>query len=147
MKLNSALMAAIAVFAILGSVRFAPAGGDKKQKTEVEGSWKLVKGGKGAPKQLTFKDNKFVLKFAEDRVFEGTFKLNTDENPSWMDLTISSGSDETYKGKVVQCIYNFDAEVFNWCASMPGRPRRPQQFVEVMGDVRLLLGMYEKDKK
>jgi len=140
------LFVAIAFLAILGSVRLAPAGGDKKQKTEVEGSWKLVKGGKDAPKQITFKDNKFVLKLAEDRVFEGTFKLNTDENPSWMDMTFSSGPEE-YKGKVALCIYNFDGEAFNWCAAIPGKKRRPQQFVEVMGDVRLLLGTYERDKK
>jgi uncharacterized protein (TIGR03067 family) len=147
MQRNSFLIVAAAILATLAGGRFVPADGDKKHKTEVEGSWKLVKGGKDVPKQLTFKGNKFVLKFAEDRVYEGTFKLNTDENPSWMDLTFSSGSDETYKGKVALCIYSFDGEAFNWCASIPGRKRRPQQFVDVMGDARLLLGVYEKDKK
>jgi uncharacterized protein (TIGR03067 family) len=146
MKTNTSLIAAFAILAILGNVRLAPAGGDKKLKTEVEGSWKLTKGGKGAPKQITFKENKFVLKFDEDRVYEGTFKLNTDENPSWMDMTFTSGPDD-YKGKVALCIYNFDAESFNWCAGIPGRKRRPQQFAEVMGDVRLLLGTFERDKK
>ena len=122
---------------------YAPAG----EKTEVEGSWKLTKGGKGAPKRIAFAGKNFVLTFDEDRVFKGTFKLNTAENPSWMDLTIQSAADEKYKDKVILCIYNFDGDVFNWCATAPGSKRRPQQFVEVMGDVRLFLGAFEKDKK
>jgi hypothetical protein len=90
--------------AALVNTAFPPEGGVKPKKTEVEGSWKLAKGGKGVPKQITFSGNKFVLTFAEDRVLKGTFKLNTKENPSWMDMTILSDSVEKYTGKVTLCI-------------------------------------------
>ena len=137
----------VAIFGALSMAGFAPAGGEKDKKTEVEGAWKLTKGGKGAPKQITFLGSNFVLTFDEDRVFKGTFKLNTTENPSWMDMTIQSGPEEKYKDKVILCIYSFDSEFLNWCATAPGSKRRPQQFVEVMGDARLFLGAFEKDKK
>lgn len=134
--------ALVAGFAMAG---FASALGEKK--TEVEGSWKLAKGGKGAPTKLTFSGNNFILTFDEKREYKGTFKLNMDENPSWMDMTFVSGPDDEFKGKTALCIYAFDAETFKWCATKPGGKRRPQQFAETMGDVRLFLGNYEKDKK
>ena len=147
MKQHLSVFVAIVLVPALGIAGFAPAGGAKKKKTEVEGSWKLTKGGKGAPQRITFSGSKFVLTFAEDRVFKGTFKLNTEENPSWMDMKLLSGPEEKYMGKVALCIYKFDGDAFIWCASVPGRKRRPPQFAETMGDARLLLGTYKKDKK
>lgn len=147
MKYRVSVFVMIVAVLAVSIVSFAPAVGEKKKKTEVEGTWKLTKGGKGAPMGITFSDNNFVLTFAADRVLKGTFKLNTKENPSWMDIRILSDSEEMYKGKTALCIYNFDGDVFLWCASIPGRKRRPQQFAETMGDARLLFGRYKKDKK
>jgi uncharacterized protein (TIGR03067 family) len=146
MKQSLNVSVAIALTVGLGAVHWAAAGDKKKTETEVEGAWKLVKGGKGAPNKITFTGNKFVLTLPDDRVLEGTFKLNTKEIPSWMDMTISGGSDETDKGKVVLGIYSLD-EGLNWCSAIPGRKRRPQEFAEVMGDARLLLGKYVREKK
>jgi uncharacterized protein (TIGR03067 family) len=55
------------------------------------------------------------LSFALSSVhaFKGTFKLNTEENPSWMDMTFVSGPEEKYTGKVALCIYRFDADEFH----------------------------------
>lgn len=120
---------------------------EPKEKTEVEGTWKLVKGGRGAPTQLTFTGSKFTLTLAKDRVLKGTFKLNSKENPGEMDLTITADSGNRFQNKVTLCIYKFDVDKLVWCASIPGRKRRPPEFAEVMGDARLLLGTYEMARK
>ena len=146
-KLGLMIVAALVIG--LGVAGFVPASGekDKDKKTEVEGAWKLDKGGKGAPAKLVFKNREFTLTFDEERVYKGTFTIDTKENPSWMDLTFVSGPDDKFKDKKALCIYNFDGEFFMWCASMPGSKRRPPQFVEIMGDARLLLGYYKMEKK
>ena len=134
-------------FAFFSIVAEESTAGEKAKKTEVEGIRKLDEGKENGPKRITFTNNKFELHFSEDRVMKGTFKINTEENPSWMDMTILSDTEEKFKGKVALCIYKFDGEFFYWCAARPGRKRRPQEFVEIMGDARLILGKFKMEKK
>lgn len=139
---SKVLFAGVVIVGTLSN--FQPQAATGNAKTEVEGVWKLEKGGKGSPTMLMFSGNKFVVTFPDDRKFQGTFTINTNENPSWMDMKFESGTEDRFNGKTALCIYKFDADEFIWCASIPGRKRRPPEFAEVMGDARLLLGTFKK---
>jgi uncharacterized protein (TIGR03067 family) len=78
--------------------------------------------------------------------YKGTFKLNDDENPMHLDMTITESSVEKHKRKTLLGIYEFQGQNIRWCSSMPGRKRRPGQFAPVMGDARLLLATFAKKK-
>lgn len=142
MKINVRTIVALLILSIA-----TPLSIGAEKETEVEGKWTLEKGGRGVPKNIQFTGNNFVISLADERVLKGTFKLNTKENPSWMDLKITSDTLEQTKGKNVLCIYKFEGEKLVWCASIPGRKRRPPQFANVMGDARLLLGTYKFEKE
>lgn len=132
------------VILLLG-VSASPADDAKSKKTALEGTWKAV-GKDAAVQQVKFTDNKFELKMGES-VYKGTFKLNDNENPMHLDMTITETPVEKHKGKTALGIYEFAGENIRWCSSQPGRKRRPGQFAKTMGDVRLLLVTFTKQKK
>jgi uncharacterized protein (TIGR03067 family) len=116
-------------------------GDDESKKTALEGTWDSVDKDSG-PQQLKFMGDKFEAKIG-DNVFKGTFQLNTDENPMWIDLKITESTEDKFKGKTALGIYEFQGEDIRWCSSQPGRNRRPSQFASVMGDARLLLATFK----
>ena len=122
----------------------ADAGDTKSKKTELEGTWKAVKKD-STVQQLKFVGNKFEVTIA-GKVHKGTFKLNTKENPSYIDMKITKSAEEKFKGKTALGIYDFQDGNLRWCSSQPGRKRRPQQFASQMGDARLILATFKKTK-
>ena len=132
------------LFILIGVASHVAGGDAKSKKTELEGTWKAVKKDSGA-QQLRFVGNKFEATL-DGKIFKGTFKLNTDKNPSWIDMKITESPEEKYKGKTALGIFEFPGETLRWCSSQPGRKRRPVQFASQMGDARLLLATFKKKK-
>jgi uncharacterized protein (TIGR03067 family) len=117
----------------------------KSKKTALEGTWLAVKKD-SAVKRFKFTGNRFEATIG-GKTCKGTFKLNDDENPMHLDLKITESTEEKYKGKTALGIYEFVGENIRWCSSRPGRKRRPGQFASQMGDARLLLATFKKQKK
>ena len=132
------------LFILIGVASHSAAADAKSKKTDLEGTWNAVKKDSAA-QQLKFTGNKFEAKIG-GKVYKGTFKLNNDKNPLWIDMKITESSEKKHKGKTVLGIYEFQGENLRWCASQPGRKRRPTQFAKQMGDARLLLGTFKKKK-
>ena len=135
------------VVALIVSIAFAShstADDAKPKKTELEGTWNVVKKDNRA-QQLKFTGNKFEAKIG-GKVFKGTFAINTDETPSTIDLKITESEEEKFKGKTALGIYEFQGADLRWCSSQPGRKRRPQQFASQMGDALLLLATFKLKK-
>ncbi|MCH8829593.1 MAG: SUMF1/EgtB/PvdO family nonheme iron enzyme [Planctomycetes bacterium] len=130
------------LFILIGVASHSAAADAKSKKTDLEGTWNAVKKDSAA-QQLKFTGNKFEAKIG-GKVYKGTFKLNNDKNPLWIDMKITESSEKKHKGKTVLGIYEFQGENLRWCASQPGRKRRPTQFAKQMGDARLLLGTFKK---
>ena len=122
----------------------ADAGDAKSKQTDLEGTWKSVKKG-SAVQQLKFTGNKFEATIA-GKIHKGTFKLNTKENPAYIDIKITKSPKERFKGKTALGIFDFQDGNLRWCSSQPGRKRRPQQFAKQMGDALLILGTFKKKK-
>ena len=119
--------------------------GDKKsKKTELEGTWKAVKKD-AAVQQLKFTGNKFEATI-RGKVHKGTFKLNTKENPAYIDIKITESAQKRFKGKTALGIFEFQDGNLRWCSSQPGRKRRPQQVASQMGDALLILATLKKQK-
>ena len=130
------------LFIFIGVASHSAGGDAKSKKTELEGTWNAIKKDSAA-KQLKFVGNKFEATL-DGKVFKGTFTLNTDKNPLWIDMKITESAEEKYKGKTALGIYEFQGENLRWCSSRPGRKRRPVQFASQMGDARLLLATFKR---
>lgn len=116
----------------------------KTKKTALEGTWKAVEK-ESAVQQLKFAGDKFEMTMG-GKTYKGTFKLNDNENPMHLDMTITDSPEEKRKGKTALGIYEFQGENIRWCSSQPGRKRRPGQFASQMGDALLLLATFAKKK-
>ena len=123
------------------------AGQDAKKDVEtIQGTWDLVAfviNGRDRLEdkieiQMTFKDDKMVLIFAQDKKEERhelTFKLDPTRKPKTIDVTALEGP---YKGKTVGGIYQLDGDALKMCIpNEPGKDR-PKEFASKEGsDVAL----------
>ena len=136
-------LTALCILSLVAAPSFAEK--KKPKKTDLEGTWVATKE-KSQVSKIVFKGNTFVVTMGENTI-KGTFKLNDNENPSHIDMKITSAAEEKFKGKTALGIYEFKGDNFRWCSSHPGRKRRPTQFKSVMGDARLLLVELKPAKK
>src|SRR4051794_31261715 len=98
---------------VLASVP-APAGTAADAKSELEGSWDLVRverdGQELKPQkgtQMITTGNKFVLKVGDKIIVAGTTKRDAGKRPKAVDLTYTEGPD---KGKTIKGIYEVEGD-------------------------------------
>jgi uncharacterized protein (TIGR03067 family) len=114
-------------------VSFAvPAGTAADAKSELEGTWDLVRverdGQELKPQkgtQMVTTGNKFVLKAGDKVIVAGTTKLDPGKKPKAVDVTYTEGPD---KGKTFKGIYEIEGDTARFCRAGTPEQERPTGF-------------------
>ena len=125
----------------------------KKEVEKFQGTWlttSLQANGQTAPEEqaklhrITFAGDKYVEKFGDDTIEEGTQKLDPTKKPKTMDITITAGAQQ---GMMQLAIYEIDGDVLKICAAEAGSKDRPTDFTAKAGSNRLLLVLKKEKAK
>ena len=118
----------------------------KKDKEQLQGSWRPVAAEQGGKAQddakdhlLTFDGDTFTVKRGDRLLLKGTFTLDPSRSPKAIDLTVLDGPQ---KGKKVIGIYRHVLkERLEVCLTDPGSPdaARPKEFVAAGSGVGLIV--------
>ena len=99
----------------------------------LQGTWVLESGerdGKKVPDDqlgkatVVSKGNKYKITAGIGTATRGTFTIDPDKSPKWLDATAAAGPD---KGKTWLGIYTVDGTTHRACLAPPGQPR-PEKF-------------------
>ena len=115
---------------ILLIVGVAPGGDGKDDAAKLNGKWRAELDGKKIT--LEFAKDNFTIDF-DGKMFKGTVKVDPKKKPKEMDFTIKEGGNDMYTGKKALAIYEFDGDKLKWCASEPGKDKRPTEFPATEG--------------
>jgi uncharacterized protein (TIGR03067 family) len=124
----------------------------KKDKEQLQGSWRPVSAEQGGKAQadakehlLTFDGDTFTIKKGDQLFLKGTFTLDPSQSPKAIDMKVTEGQREEHKGKEVHGIYELSKGTLKWCTAQPGSDERPKEFATKEG-TKLLLVTLEKEK-
>lgn len=125
------------------AVGMIEAGGEKKGG--LQGTWEGDRNGKKLV--LTFDKKGFTFVMDADTV-KGTFKADPKKDPKEIDMMVTDaeGPHAEFKGKTSLGIYELKGDSLRWCASEPGRDKRPTQFVDSEGDAKYMLVELKRTK-
>ena len=132
-------------------------GADKKEakadKDKMQGTWEVVSAermGKAMPDpkehKLVIEGDTLAVQRGDKVMFKGKFKLDPAQKPRTLDLEITEGGGEKYKGKVSRGIYVVDGDTLKWCNAEPGVEDRPNQFA-TNGEKNHMLIVLKREKK
>ena len=118
----------------------------KKDKEQIQGSWRAVTGERaGKPQEdakehlLTFDGDTFTIMRGDQQVVKGTFTLDPSKSPKAIDMKIAEARKEEDKGKEVHGIYELDKGTLKWCTAQPGDADRPKEFATKEGSPHMLV--------
>src|SRR5438067_1825547 len=125
----------------------------KSDKDKLQGTWHVVSAERMGMAMPNAQDQKLVIqgdtltvKTGEKALFKGKIKLDPSKKPATLDMEVSEGRGERYKGKVSQGIYLIEGDVFKWCNSEPGVKDRPNEFA-TNGQKNHMLLVLKREKK
>jgi uncharacterized protein (TIGR03067 family) len=128
----------------------APAGTAEDAKSELEGTWDLVRverdGMELKPQkatQMITTGNKFVVKAGDEIVVAGTTKLDPGKKPKAVDVTYTEGPD---KGKTFKGIYELEGDTARFCRAGTPEQERPTVFQTKPG-TGALASTYHRGKR
>ena len=143
------LLACILVVLLLGPD--APKDDAKKDKENLQGTWKAVTveaGGKvqdeAEEHRLIFSGDEFSIKKGEETMIKGKFKIDPSKKPKEIDMEFIEAKRENLKGKTALGIYELDGDTLKWCWNKPGA-ERPKKFSSEAGTEHLLVTL-KRDK-
>ena len=96
-----------------------------RDRERLQGVWHFVTGRRKV--QLAVHGDRFIARFNNGDVYEGTFDLAPTKKPKAMDMAVTDGP-APYKGLTARCIYAIDGDHLVWCPAQPGAAERPQAF-------------------
>jgi uncharacterized protein (TIGR03067 family) len=119
----------------------------KKDQEKLQGTWAVVEGPPGG--KMVFDGDKFTVRHDDKDLYKGTFKIDPSKSPKTIDLMVAEDNSGggTAKGKTSLGIYQLDGDKLKWCANEPGKEQRPKEFAKQAGGDRLLLVIFEREKK
>jgi uncharacterized protein (TIGR03067 family) len=124
----------------------------KKDKEQLQGSWRPVSGEQGGKIDqnakehlLIFDGDTFTIKRGDQLLLKGTFTLDPSQSPKAIDMKITEGHGDSDKGKEVHGIYALDKDTLKWCTAEPGSNERPKEFTTKEGTRHLLVTL-KKEK-
>jgi len=124
----------------------------KKDKEQLQGSWRPVSGEQGGKAQLdakkhllTFDGDTFTIKRGEQQVMKGTFTIDPSQSPKTIDMKVTEARRDEDKGKEVHGIYELDKGTLKWCTAEPGGTDRPKEFATAEGTKHMFVTL-KKEK-
>jgi uncharacterized protein (TIGR03067 family) len=128
---------------------FLAADDAKKDKEQLQGSWRPVSAEQGGKAQeehlLIFDGDTFTIKKRDQLFLKGTFTLDPSQSPKVIDMKVTEGRRDEHKGKEVHGIYELDKGALKWCTAEPGGKDRPKEFATKEGTKQMLVTL-EKEK-
>lgn len=130
--------ASLLLTAIAALLSRAPADAARDDRTQLQGTWKVVAlehGGKKkpakkiAPLRVTVTGDKITSREGKEVLEESTFRLDAAATPRAIDLRFTAGPDA---GKSARGIYRLDGKKLTLCVAEPGKDR-PRQFKAAAG--------------
>jgi uncharacterized protein (TIGR03067 family) len=114
----------------------------REEADRLQGDWLYLAGLRAA--DVSFSGDRFVVRFHNGEVFNGTFVLTPLHHPRAIDLTIQEGP--RHVGKVSLGIYQVDGKRMVLCPGVPGTGERPRYFPPADDRERLSLTLKRAPK-
>jgi len=148
MKSCSFLLLVVGVALCLTGANPAKEDQAKKDREQMQGTWKTVGGESGGQElpeddlkqlnmKITFKGDRYTFEMTGNQE-EGKVKLQADKKPKTIDFVIESGVD---KGKTQLGIYEMEDGKFKLCVAKAGETERPTEFKTKEGSPNISIVM------